>query len=164
MDKLPGTLWINRGRWNWKVRLPGSNKRKNYPVKQSNMNAALPDTKDRKMAESICWRIWERAGKDAIKGKAITTLNEVADQYLHWCEEYYQKADGSQTGQSANTSIALRPLRAKFGEVSANDVSYGDIISIREAWVNERKARKTVNEYTGIIKRFFCVGVGKPTL
>ena len=57
---LPGTLWINRGRWNWRVKLPGDTKRKNYPLYWNNQKVALAEEKGRSLAESLAWRLWNK--------------------------------------------------------------------------------------------------------
>ncbi len=59
--QLPGTLWVNHGRWNWRVKLPGDDKRKNLPLRLPGQSLPIPEGKGKSLAESLTWQIWEKA-------------------------------------------------------------------------------------------------------
>jgi hypothetical protein len=109
MNTLPGTLWLNRGRWNWRVRLPGTASRSNYPLRLAGHGVALPEAKGRGLAESLAWRMWEKASRGA-KGDphgACLTLDAVCGLFQVWASSYYRRADGSETREAYNCEIAL---------------------------------------------------------
>jgi integrase len=157
MNELPGTLWVNRDRWNWKVRLPGSPSRRNYPLRLPGQSVAIPAKKDRSLAESVAWRMWEKASRhDNAHDSAGQSLDSVCGLFLAWGETYYRRSDGTPTRELANCEIALRSLRAAHGRKPINDVTYQDILNAREALVESGLNRKTINQRAGIWKRFFA--------
>ena len=155
---LPGTLWINRGRWNWRVKLPGETKRKNYPLYWNGQKVALAEAKGRDLAESLAWRIWERATKGATVSalEAIHTLDSVIGEFLSWADTYYRRADGTPTREAENCEYALRDLRAHCGKKGIDDVVYEDILQTREILIASGLSRPTINQRVGIWKRFFA--------
>jgi len=158
MNGLPGTLWLNRGRWNWRVRLPGTARRGNYPLRMPGQNLALPEAKGKSLAESIAWRMWEKASRGAISsqdGDPIT-IDEACARFLRWGETYYRHADGTPTRETTNCEIALRSLRAACGTMQIDDISYKDILDGRDVLVGSGLNRTTVNQRVGVWKRFFA--------
>lgn len=151
---LPGTIWENRGRWNWRVRLPGTPARKNYPLRLPGQSVALSVEKGIDLAESIAWRMWEKASRIQLKPVG-TTLDDVASLYLAWAHEYYRRADGSPTREAVNCEMALRPLRARCGRNPIDDIGYKAILDTRDAMIESGLNRTTINQRVGIWKRFF---------
>ena len=151
---LPGTLWLNRGRWNWRVRLPGSPARENYPLRLPGQSVALSEEKGRSLAVSIAWRLWERASKPAARGKAGKTLDEVVSGFLGHAETYYRRSDGTATREAANCEIALRSLRAKYGAAPIDDLTYQRVLSARDELIASGLNRTTINQRVGIWRRF----------
>ena len=157
MTTLPGTLWLNRGRWNWKVRLPGDDRRRNYPLRAPGHKVALAENKGRDMAESIAWRMLEKASrKDAGHSSAGLSLDEACSRFLAWASTYYRHVDGSPTRETYNCEIALRSLRSKCGRQQIDDITYTAILDVRDELVASGLNRSTVNQRVGIWKRFFA--------
>jgi integrase len=155
VSDLPGTLWVNRGRWNWKVRLPGTDKRGNYPLRQHGAKVALAESKGRDVAESIAWRMWETASKAPHEAAhdACMTLETVIDLFLRHAETYYRRADGSQTREAVNCELALRSLRGTYGRRPVDDLSYADVLAARDELVAAGLNRTTINQRVGIWRR-----------
>lgn len=154
MAELPGTLWVNRGRWNWKVRLPGDDKRKNYPLRQHGSDVALAESKGKDVAESIAWRMWEDASKEAVQSQGSgKTLDQVCALFLTHAETYYRRADGSQTREAVNCELALRSLRGLYGRRPVDDLSYSDVLAARDELVASGLNRTTINQRVGIWRR-----------
>jgi integrase len=154
---LPGTLWVNRGRWNWRVKLPGDDKRKNYPLKLPGQKYAIPEDKGESLAISLAWRIWERRSREQPKPAAeCGTLEDVAARFLAWADTYYRKIDGTPTREAYNCEVALRPLREKLGKESIDNISYGAILDLRDDLEGSGLNRTTVNQRVGIWKRFIA--------
>jgi len=156
MKDLPGTVWLNRGRWNWRVHLPGTPARRNYPVRIPGQRIAIPEKKGRALAEAVCWRMWEAASRHDTSHDTGLTLDSVCGLFMAWGATYYRRSDGSPTRELANCEIALRPLRAAFGRSPVNDITYQDILATRNKLIEAGHNRKTVNQRVGIWKRFFA--------
>lgn len=164
MKKLPGTLWNNRGRYNWKVRLPGTPARKNYPLRRTNMDVALAvsergfeDRQTKSLAESIAWRMWENASRSTLVAHdTCMTLEETCAAFLAWGATYYRRSDGTPTGELLNCEIALRVLRSRFGNRPIDDTTYDDVLRVREELLEAGHNRTTINQRIGIIKRLFA--------
>ena len=157
VSTLPGTLWINRGRWNWRVRLPGAKARTNHPLRIPRQRLALSASKPRSLAESLAWRIWEQASKAAAatSGKAVT-VDEACARFLVHAQTYYRRLDGSPTREAANCEIALRSLRRRFGARDLNELTAADLLSARDELVAAGLYRATINQRVGIWRRFFA--------
>jgi integrase len=153
---LPGTLWLNSGRWNWRVHLPGTPARANYPLRLHGQKIALAEEKGESLAESIAWRMWEKASRqeNAAHDNGMT-LDDAAGRFMAHAESYYRRADGTQTREAFNCELALRPIRAAHGQSPVDDVTYQDILDARDALIAKGLNRTTVNQRVGIWRRFF---------
>lgn len=161
MENLPGTLWINRGRWNWRVTLPGEDRRRNYPLRLPKQKLALPEERGSDLAESIAWRIWEKATKASAPHDNGMTLDQVVARFLAWAESAYRRTDGTPTREIVNCEIALRSLRAMHGAEPIDNVGYEHILAARDALENTvdgedgpKYHRNTINQRVGVWKRF----------
>ena len=151
--QLPGTLWLNSGRWNWRVKLPGTDKRKNYPLRLAGRKDALPESRGRSLAEGIAWRMLNGS---ANAKESTRTLNCICSEFLSWAETYYRRQDGSMTREAVNCEIALRSLREAHGNKDIDDINYDHIHESRESLIKKGLARPTINQRVGIWKRFFA--------
>lgn len=79
-------------------------------------------------------------------------------RYRRHAEKEYSK-EGKPTRFFANLAPAIRRLRELYGKTSARDFGPLKFMALRETWIKEGKARKTVNEYTNIVRRVFKYGV-----
>lgn len=158
MKELPGSLWINAGRWNWKVRLPGTEKRKNYPLRAPGQKAALAEAKGRDLAESIAARMWERAQREASMAEVAktATLDVCISKFLGWAETYYRRSDGTSTREAGNCEYALNTLKEQHGNMLIDDLTYQHLLDSRDSLIREGLTRNTINQRVGIWKRFFA--------
>ena len=144
----PGTIWLNKGRWWWKVRLPGEAKRGSYPLAPPGEKLALREDRGRGLAESIAWRMWERASRkaqDAPDGAGMTV--ELACQaFTAWAAGYYRRPDGCVTGQAYNNELALRQVRQRLGGRRMDEVGYADIRMLRTELEASGIMRATINQ------------------
>lgn len=158
MSTLPGSIWNNCGRWHWKVKLPGSDTRKNYPLRLPNQKVAMSCETNRDLAESIAWRIWEKAEAacgNTENNKNYETLNDVVAQFMLWAKSYYRRADGSPTSEVDRCSRAMRILRDKHGQKPIDDVGYIQVLEERNNLAH-KVSRSTVNCYASVWKRFYA--------
>lgn len=158
MKTLPGTIWINRNRFWWKVRLPGTSKRKAYPLVPPGESIALHKERGRSLAESVAWRMYE----DATRQSALhtepdgLTLDQVCSKFLSWAATYYRHPDGTHTGETYNCELALRELRSRYRDKYINEITYHDILRARDNMVEQGITRQVINQRVGIWKRLFA--------
>ncbi len=157
MDCLPGTLWVNRGRWNWRVKLPGEKKRKNFPLKLHNQIKAIPEEKGKDLAESLAWRLWDKATRKSSKqsnDSARITVDQAIGKFLSWADTYYRRPDGASTRERDNCELALRILRQYLREEPLDNIAYTSLLDIRDGMETSGLNRTTINQRIGIWKRF----------
>jgi len=158
MSNLPGSIWNNAGRWNWRVKLPGSDTRRNYPLRLPNQKVSMSVQNPLDLAESIAWRIWEKAesaGRNTGTEKNYETLNDVVAQFMLWAASYYRHENGAPTSEIDRCSRAMRVLRDKHGSKPIDDVGYLQLLEERDKLANQ-VSRATVNCYAGVWKRFYA--------
>ncbi|MBN2211621.1 MAG: hypothetical protein JW709_09530, partial [Sedimentisphaerales bacterium] len=110
---VPGCIYLNNGRYWWKVKLPGENGPKPRPLKPTGARYA---TKDPGVAETIAQEIWQRAAFKAklpINDGSITAL---INAYLEHARSYYRKSK-----EAANIEHALTPLLEQYPTKLAED-------------------------------------------
>ena len=83
------------------------------------------------------------------------SVSEVILAYWEHCKEYYRRPDGSLTSQISRVKCAVRPLRKLYGSTRAAEFGPNALRALREVWLDEDLARKTINDYTGVIKGLF---------
>lgn len=91
------------------------------------------------------------------------SIVELLDRYWTFAQSHYVK-HGEPTGTAANIKPALRRLKELYGGTSA--ASFGPLAlkALRQAWVNDGLAIKTVNHYTATIKQVFAWAVSEELL
>jgi len=78
--------------------------------------------------------------------------------YRPYAEDHYRK-NGRPTTTFRNLAPVMRRLRELFGETLARDFGPLRFQALRDTWIRERKAVKTVNEYANSVRRVFRWGV-----
>jgi integrase len=148
---------VNRGRWNWRVTLPGEDRRRNIPLRLPGQKQALPESKGRDLAESIAWRIWEKGARQSLASKTHPdTLADVSARFLAWAATYYKRSDGTPTGEAYNCEVAMRSLVGPHGRRPIDEISHTDIVNARDELIEKGFTRGVVNQRVGIWKRFFA--------
>lgn len=115
----------------------------------------MPESKGRDLAESVAWRLWEKASREAPEERG-STLDGAAAAWVSWASTYYRRQDGSQTREAVNCEIGIRLLRSRFGRKPIDDLTHRDILDARDELVRAGLQRRTVNQRVGIWKRFFA--------
>jgi len=157
-EKLPGTIWQNRGRWYWRVKLPGREKRENLPLRPIGAKYA---TNDRGVAEEVARMIYRRAiirsGRDdETTGPGIPAISELIAGYLRFARSYYVNGDGEPTGEIARIELATRELRELHGTTDPESFGPLALKETRQAMLDSGKlCRRTINQRVGVIKRLF---------
>lgn len=85
---------------------------------------------------------------------ADLTINEVLVAYLDFADGYYVK-NGSPTVEPGNIRLALRPLRERYGHLSASEFGPKGLKAVREAMIDSGLCRLEINRRVGRIVRAF---------
>lgn len=162
VERLPGCLWINRGRWAWRVTLPGRTQRENIPLRIREGEQALDASQvPRVVAEGLAWGLWraeeERVasmvamapqdlprvrGMDAV---AQCTVAEAVDAYLAAARIYY-----AQSREAGTHAWALRPLVEAWGALPLGALACAELLDLRDGLVARGLARRSVNHVVGV--------------
>jgi integrase len=170
---LPGTIYLNGGRYYWRVQLPGDDRRQAIPLKPVGSKHA---TKDLAVAEAVAANLYAQylADKKPAK-KRDKTLGSLIKDYTAWSQSYYRHQDGTITAQAVIIVHALRflkpwakmspddfgPLKLKEVQQSMIDYKYKTVRDHHGKEVEVGLSRKTINNYTGVIKAMFKWGVSE---
>lgn len=153
---MKGTVYVNNGYWWYAVRLPGEKKRKARKLCAPGSEIALHADRSRDIAIAAAQKVWEAATRHVptihIEGK---TVDEICGGWIGWCETYYRRKDGSQTGEAWGCQNAVRILRKMYGTRPAAELQHADMLAVRDALVRSGIARVTVNRYMERIKRMW---------
>lgn len=157
-ERLPGCLWINGGRWNWRVTLPGSERRENLSIRVRPAEEALrADEVPREIAESIAWGIWrqaerrveqlcESAGLPRVRGEEAPgcTVREAIDAYLAAARVYYAKSR-----EAGNHAWALRGVAERWGALPLGALTCAELLDERDEMVARGLSRRAINHVVG---------------
>jgi integrase len=158
-----GNIFCIKGRFYWKVTPPGQDERKTIPLRPPGSKFA---TKDRTVAEILAGDQWEAWNRNS--NKLDKKLSGLVRAYTKHVQTYYRKADGTLSSQADNCDHALRFLKPyhnddpnEFGPLTLKKIQQ-DMLQVRFEESNKvGLARKTINNYTGIIKAMFKWGVSE---
>lgn len=153
---MKGSIYVNNGYWWYAVRLPGEKVRKARKLCAPGSETALHADRSRDMAIAAARRIWEsstrRVPTTVLKSD---TVDELCGGWIAWCETYYRRKDGSQTGEAWGCQNSVRVLREMYGRRPAAELQHSDMLAVRDALVRTGIARVTVNRYMERIKRLW---------
>ena len=151
--RLPGSIYQNKNRWWWKVKLPGENKPKARPLKPVGSRFA---TTDRNVAEEVAQEMWQRAVFHSDRPTDDTsTIAGLVRAYLKYANEYYCGPDGKTTREPQNIRYAVMPLVEYCPSLSAEEFGPLKLKEVRKRMIARDWCRNVVNQRIGIIKRMF---------
>ena len=87
------------------------------------------------------------------------SVAELCLGYWKWLEREYPPKDGVDSSTMFRSRTVIRDTRALFGLTDAADFKPRDLQLLQNTWCERGYTRKTVNEYTSIVKRMFRWGV-----
>lgn len=144
---MRGTIYKNGNRYWWKVKLPGSSRVKQIPLKPVGAKYA---TKDKGVAREVAKMIWQDALSDNA-GEDIKTISELIAAYHNHCKTYYRNKK-----ERFNIQYATGFLEENTEVKYAQDFKALALIKLRDAVVETGKwTRSTINKRISIIKRMF---------
>lgn len=95
-----------------------------------------------------------RRGTAREESKAEITVTELIAAYWKFAQGYYRKG-GKPTSELSVIKLAVRTVKAFYGKDPAEDFGPLKLKAIREHWITEGHARKTINDQAGRVKRMF---------
>ncbi|MHC4694893.1 MAG: tyrosine-type recombinase/integrase [Planctomycetota bacterium] len=150
---LPGSIYLNRSRWWWKVKLPGETKPKARPLKPLGAKFATPD---RTVAEEVAREIWQRAVfKPGQSTKAANNIAGLVHAYLGYAKRYYRNAEGKTTREPENIRYAVKPLVGYCPTLPLEEFGPLRLKKVQQKMIEHGWCRNVVNQRIGIIKRMF---------
>jgi len=144
--KPPGTIYLNKNRYWWKVKLPGQKTFKQIPLVPLGGRFA---TKDKTVAIEVAKAVWKKA---LGSGDATDTrkLSGIAAAYLKHCQTYYQNSR-----EYENVELAVRSFLLQTNDGPAEDFGPLRLQECRQQLIDQGLSRSTINSRIGKIKRMF---------
>ncbi len=160
--KLPGCIYKKRGRYYWKVKLPGKAEVKARPLVPTGGRYA---TKDKGVAVYVAEQIWTNAVFHADVSMNVPgdgSLASLVRAYLGHADAYYRHADGTPTKSPTSIRQAMKPLIKHFGTLPAEEFGPLKLKEIRKTMLGQtrvkdkveipRYCRKEINKRIGMMK------------
>jgi integrase len=86
------------------------------------------------------------------------TVMELAARYWRYAKAYYVGPDGRPTIVH-RVKQALKPVKQLYGTVPIDEFGPKSLRTVRQVWIKKGLARKTVCDYTDVVKRMVKWGV-----
>ena len=157
-ERLPGSLWANGGRWAWRVKLPGRERRENVALRvREGEDALRVDEVPREIAEGVAWGIWREAEDEVarmvdlelprVRGRESPgcTVREAVEAYLAAARVYYARS------KEANVHAwALKPIAERWGAMPLGALACAELLDERDEMLARGLARRSVNHAVGV--------------
>ena len=154
--KIPGTIFLNNGRYWWRVKLPGETERKPIPLKP---RGAKYPTKDINVAEEVARDILAKVifkNNPTSVNPNETTIGSLVSRYLEYAKQYYRRPDGRPTQEVAVIHYALKRLVNFSAAMEAEDFGPLKLKEFREELIEQGKLCRTeINRTVIIVRRMF---------
>lgn len=154
---MKGTVYVNNGKWYYRVKLPGDRKRTLHKLCAPGHDVAMGADRPRELAVAAAWRIWEaNTKKPASTFVKSATVEEIAAAYCEHTKTYYRRQDGTPTSEQASIPLSLRAIRDMYGETPVTALTHADMLRVRDKIVSWGTcSRSTVNFYMARIRRMW---------
>lgn len=150
---LPGSIYLNNGRFWWKVKLAGESKLRARPLKPVGGKFA---TKDFAVAKEVAYEMLQRAiFQPRVSSDKDNSIGSLVQAYLEHAQNYYLGSDGKVTREPENIRYALVPLVGLYASLPAEDFDIPKLKEVRQRMIENNWCRGVVNQRIGIIKRMF---------
>ncbi len=153
--KVPGTIYLNKNRYWWKVKLPGEPSPAARPLKPVGARYA---TKDRGVAIEVAENLLHQALFENAHGSIDPndrTVMAVVKAYRDYARDYYRDVAGNETSEVKRIEYATKPLVALYATLPAEEFGPLKLKEVRQNMIEARLARKTINDRVACIKRMF---------
>ena len=156
-SKLPGCIYEKRGRYYWKVKLPGESDAKARPLVPVGGRYA---TTDRAVAEAVALETWQKAVFESDEARVSRAdmngdVGSLIQAYLEFAKSYYLDENKEPTREVDNIKRALRHLIDVCPTMAAEEFGPLKLKEMRQAMIETGLSRGVVNQRVGIVKRMF---------
>ena len=108
--KLPGTIYLNKNRYWWKVKLPGEAKIKARPLRPVGAKYATKDIGvARELATNLLHQALFYSQKEAC-AECDGTVMSIVKAFCDYARNYYKDVDGNITTEAKRIEYATKPL------------------------------------------------------
>jgi integrase len=150
-NEVPGSIYLNNGRYYWKVKLPGEKRRRAIPLKPSGSQFA---TKNRDVANAIAGEMWQRATSLSSQAVTIKNLDELCDAHLKELKDYHSISEYDWI------KLIYKQLSDMYGDVEPDQFSPLCLKRFRDWCIHGGDADKTlsvttVNKKLSRVKKLF---------
>lgn len=155
---MKGTVYINNGKWYYRVKLPGDRTRTLHKLCAPGHDTAMGADRPRELAVQAAWRIWEAHTKrPASTFVQSATVEDVCAAYCEHAKTYYRRQDGTPTSEVTSIPLSLRPLRDLYADTPVTALTHQDMIRVRDTIIGWKTcSRSTVNFYMARIRRMWA--------
>jgi integrase len=160
---LPGTIYLNKNRYWWKVRLPGEDKPKARPLKPVGSHYA---TTDHAVAIECARQILQQHlfKKEVPFQGEVRIIPDLVRAYMVFAKEYYVDPEGANTSEVGYIERTLEVLLDCFPSLSVDEFGPLRLKEVREVMIDKKWCRKQVNQRISTIRRMFKWAVSEQIL
>ena len=148
---LPGSIYLNNGRYWWRVILPGNDKRQAIPLKPT---GSVHATQEYAVAVKVAENILSQAIFHRTPRKFDGKVAGLVQAYLNHCRSHYRKSN-----EPRNIESGLSLLVKRYGNEQVEDFGPLKLKAVRDKMIESRLSRSTINKRVGMVKRCFSWGV-----
>lgn len=153
--KLPGSVYLNKNRYWWKVKLPGETKISARPLTPVGARYA---TKDPAIAKEVACNLLQQAIYSAENATALPddrSIMSIVKAFSAYAKSYYHDALGEPTSEINRIKYATSPLIDMFAALPAEEFGPLKLKQVRQHMIDLKLARKSINDRIACIKRMF---------
>ena len=102
---------------------------------------------------------WLANGRTLSQAQKGISVAEMCLAYWQWCIANYPLVNERESSTVMRTRSVIRDMRSLYGSKKAESFKPKELKVLQQVWVERGFTRKTVNEFTFIVKRIFRWGV-----
>ncbi len=151
---LPGSIYLNKNRYWWKVQLPGEPSIKARPLKPIGSRFA---TTDYSTAVEVAKGMLEKHLFETCQNNQEEILNiaGLVRAYMEYAKGYYVDSEGNATSEPVSIKYALKPLVELFPNLPIEEFGPLRLKEVRQRMIESGYCRKLINKRISIIRRMF---------
>jgi integrase len=152
---MPGTIYLNKNRYWWKVKLPGEETASARPLKPTGAQYA---TKDYGAAVEVARNLLHQAlfeNADSRIDPNDRTVMAIAKAYRDHAANYYLDVAGNETSEVKRIEYATKTMIKLYATCPAEEFGPLKLKEVRKTMIEARLARNTIHDRIACIKRMF---------
>ena len=151
---LPGTIYLNKNRYWWKVRLPGEDKTKARPLKPIGSRYA---TTDHAVAVECAKQLLQEHlfQTDVPLQGEVRIIPDLVRAYMDYAKAYYVDANGQPTREPELIRYAMKVVLNCFPALPVDEFGPLRLKEVREAMIDKKWCRTQINQRISTIRRMF---------